>query len=100
MLVNLENQKQYLFRFFFTKSPTKIVCLASSFMSFWAELQDGGNVKVLEDGAEVLKATALLSIPRCRKMVVQVGLFLADTEVLLASFLSSADSPLACVTSP
>ena len=64
MLGNLENEKQYLFRFFFYKISYKIVRLASSFMSFWAEQQDGGNAKVLGDGAEVLKATALLFHPQ------------------------------------
>jgi len=47
-----------------TKSPTQIVCTISSFISFWAELQGGENKKELEDGAGVLKATALLYHPQ------------------------------------
>ena len=47
-----------------TKSPTQIVCTISSFISFWAELQGGENKKELEDGAGVLKATALFYHPQ------------------------------------
>ena len=41
------------------RSPTEIVCLASSFLVFWAELQDVADRATLEAGAEALKATAL-----------------------------------------
>jgi hypothetical protein len=41
------------------KSPTEIVCLASSFIMYWAGLHQEGERLDLEAGAEALKATAL-----------------------------------------
>jgi len=41
------------------RSPTEIVCLASSFLVFWAELQNVADWAILEAGAEALKSTAL-----------------------------------------
>jgi hypothetical protein len=41
------------------KSPTEIVCLASSFIMYWAGLHQEGERLDLEAGAEAMKATAL-----------------------------------------
>jgi hypothetical protein len=41
------------------KSPTEIVCLASSFIMYWAGLHREGERLDLEAGAKALKATAL-----------------------------------------
>jgi hypothetical protein len=40
------------------KSPTKIVCLASSFIIYWAGLHKEGEKQVLEAGAEAMKKAA------------------------------------------
>ena len=40
-------------------SPTEIVCLASSFLNYWAGLQAGQNKEELELGAAALLKTAL-----------------------------------------
>jgi hypothetical protein len=40
------------------RSPTEIICLASSFIPYWAELQPEGDRQKLEDGA-ALKEAAL-----------------------------------------
>jgi hypothetical protein len=42
------------------RSPTEIICLASSFIVFWAGLQkDEGARQALEVGAEAMKEVAL-----------------------------------------
>lgn len=41
------------------RSPTEIICSISSFISYWAELQQEEDKKTLEAGAEILKTTAL-----------------------------------------
>ena len=46
------------------RSPTEIICLASSFISFWAELQAEEDKKVLEDGGAALKIAALSFHPK------------------------------------
>ena len=43
---------------------TEIICLASSFISFWAELQAEEDKKVLEDGGAALKMAALSFHPK------------------------------------
>jgi hypothetical protein len=45
------------------RSLTEIVCLASSFISYWAGLQKAEDKLELEVGAEALKETALLFHP-------------------------------------
>nr|TKW10082.1 hypothetical protein SEVIR_6G096500v2 [Setaria viridis] len=42
-----------------TRSPTEIICSASSFLTYWAGLQNEADQKLLEEGAEALKKTAL-----------------------------------------
>lgn len=46
------------------RSPTEIVCLASSFLLFWTELQQVEDRVPLATGAEALKNTALHLHPR------------------------------------
>jgi hypothetical protein len=46
------------------RSPTEIICLASSFISYWAELQLEEDKKKLDAGAEALRETALSFHPR------------------------------------
>ena len=41
------------------RSPTEIVCSASSFIKYWAGLQTGRNKEELEAGAAALLKTAL-----------------------------------------
>jgi hypothetical protein len=42
------------------RSPTEIICLASSFLVYWAGLQkDEGAKQALEAGAEAMKEAAL-----------------------------------------
>ena len=41
------------------KTPTEIICLASSFLNYWAGLQAGHNKEDLEAGAAALLKTAL-----------------------------------------
>jgi hypothetical protein len=41
------------------RSPTEIICLASSLISYWAGLQKDDTKEVLEAGAEMLKNAAL-----------------------------------------
>jgi len=41
------------------RSPTEIICLASSFIVFWTELQKAENRNSLVAGAEALKNMAL-----------------------------------------
>ena len=41
------------------RSPTEIICMACPFLLFWTELQTGDSGKMLEEGAEALKATTL-----------------------------------------
>jgi hypothetical protein len=40
------------------RSPTEIICLASSFLTFWAGLHNDGNKKLPEEGAKALKEAA------------------------------------------
>ena len=40
-------------------SPTEIVCLASSFLNYWAGLQAGQSTEELERGAATILKTAL-----------------------------------------
>jgi hypothetical protein len=42
------------------KSPNEIICLASSFISYWSVLHKQGDKQDLEDGAQALKEAALL----------------------------------------
>jgi hypothetical protein len=42
------------------RSPTEIICLASSLISYWAGLQKDDSKEVLEAGAEMLKNAALV----------------------------------------
>jgi hypothetical protein len=46
------------------RSHTEIVRLASSFLSFWAELQTEEEEKALEEGAEALKSAAATLTPQ------------------------------------
>jgi hypothetical protein len=41
------------------QSPTEIVCVASSFISYWVGLHKEGDKKALEIGAEAMKDAAL-----------------------------------------
>jgi hypothetical protein len=41
------------------RSPTEIICLASSLVSYWAGLQKDDSKEILEAGAEMLKIAAL-----------------------------------------
>jgi hypothetical protein len=41
------------------QSPTEIVCVASSFISYWVGLHKEGDKQALEIGAEVMKDAAL-----------------------------------------
>nr|TKW15340.1 hypothetical protein SEVIR_5G231500v2 [Setaria viridis] len=45
------------------KSPTEVICLASSFISYWAGLQKQDDKQNMEAGAEAMKGggAALLS---------------------------------------
>jgi len=45
------------------RSPIEIICLAASFMAYWAGLQNPGDKMVLESGAEAMKNTALFFPP-------------------------------------
>ena len=45
-------------------SPMEIICLASSFLSYWAVLQKGSAKEELETGAEAIKMTAINFHPR------------------------------------
>ena len=45
-------------------SPMEIICLASSFLSYWTGLQKGSARKELEIGAEALKMAAINFHPR------------------------------------
>jgi hypothetical protein len=46
------------------RSPTEIICLAASFMSYWAGLQKGGDKEAPEMGAGALKEAALAFHPQ------------------------------------
>ncbi|RCV45768.1 hypothetical protein SETIT_9G479600v2 [Setaria italica] len=46
------------------RSPTEIICLGSSFLSYWAGLQTPEDKACLEMGAEVMKGTALHFYPQ------------------------------------
>jgi hypothetical protein len=46
------------------RSPTKIICVASSFISFWAGLHKGADKEVLEVGVEALNEAALSFHPQ------------------------------------
>ena len=46
------------------RSPTEIICSACSFLSYWAGLQKEEDWEQLEEGAEVLKNTALCFHPQ------------------------------------
>jgi hypothetical protein len=46
------------------RSPTEIVCLATSFMLYWAGLQKGEDKEALEMGAGALKEAALAFHPQ------------------------------------
>jgi hypothetical protein len=41
------------------RSPSEIICLASSLVSYWAGLQKDDSKEILEAGAEMLKNAAL-----------------------------------------
>jgi hypothetical protein len=41
------------------KSPNEIICLASSFISYWSGLHKKGDKQDLEEGAQALKEAAL-----------------------------------------
>jgi hypothetical protein len=41
------------------KSPTEIVCLASSFIAYWAGIHEQKEKAMLETGAEAMKVTTL-----------------------------------------
>jgi hypothetical protein len=43
----------------YIKSPSEIVCLASSFVSYWAGLHKQGDQQSLEEGAATMKEAAL-----------------------------------------
>ena len=55
----MENENKIHFEQKIVRSPTKIICLASSFISYWAELQLEEDKKKLDAGAEALRETAL-----------------------------------------
>ena len=57
-------RNKYSFEGKLTRSPTEIICSASSFISYWAGLQKGGDEKMLEDGASILKQAAPHFHPR------------------------------------
>ncbi|KAG2637580.1 hypothetical protein PVAP13_2NG541000 [Panicum virgatum] len=46
------------------RSPTEIICLASSFIFYWAELQMEEDKAKLEAGAEALEKAALSFHPQ------------------------------------
>ena len=46
------------------RSPTEIICSACSFLSYWAGLQKEEDWEQLEEGAEILKNTALCFHPQ------------------------------------
>ncbi|KAF8779870.1 hypothetical protein HU200_002136 [Digitaria exilis] len=45
-------------------SPTEIICSISSFVSYWAELQQQADKEMLEAGADALKTMALKLHPQ------------------------------------
>nr|TKW38294.1 hypothetical protein SEVIR_1G105300v2 [Setaria viridis] len=53
------------------RSPTEIICSASSFLMFWVELQKGGRQAKLKERAEALKTTALQFHPQRLHRVMQ-----------------------------
>jgi hypothetical protein len=46
------------------RSPTEIICSASSLLKYWAGLQKGEEKEMLEAGADTLKNAALHHHPR------------------------------------
>ena len=46
------------------RSPTEIICLAASFIAYWAGLQNPGDKMVLESGTEAMKNIALFFHPQ------------------------------------
>ncbi|KAF8724187.1 hypothetical protein HU200_021206 [Digitaria exilis] len=41
------------------RSSTEVLCTLSSFLSYWADLQKGGDKEAMEDIAETIKTAAL-----------------------------------------
>lgn len=66
MLGNLENENCISFEAKKCRSPTEIVCLASSFITYWAGLQKTDEKLELETGVEALWRTRLYSSIRRR----------------------------------
>jgi hypothetical protein len=48
------------------RSPVEIICLASSYLNYWAGLQKDEDKTSIEMGAEALKEAALLHHPQAR----------------------------------
>lgn len=59
LLGNLEDKNSICFDKKTVKSPSEIVCLASSFVSYWAGLHTQGAQQDLEEGAAAMREAAL-----------------------------------------
>jgi len=71
------------------RSPTEIICMASSFILFWAELQ-GIEDTELEAGGEALKDAVLMFHPlKCHQRI-QEWCFFTDAPSLKIIIMSSA----------
>jgi hypothetical protein len=46
------------------RSPTEIICMASSFLKYWVGLQKEEEKIILEEGAEAMKNATLLHHPQ------------------------------------
>jgi hypothetical protein len=55
------------------RSPVEIICLASSYLIYWAGLQKDEDKASIEMGAEALKEAALLHHPQARPQQDQGG---------------------------
>jgi hypothetical protein len=55
------------------RSPVEIICLASSYLNYWAGLQKDEDKASIEMGAEALKEAALLHHPQAHPQQDQGG---------------------------
>jgi hypothetical protein len=68
---------QYILKKKAIRSPTEIICLASSLLIYWAGLQkEEGTKQALEAGAEAMKGAALHFHPTQDAGAVDNGAFL------------------------
>ena len=66
-----------------TRSPTEIICSASSFLTYWAGLQKGSDKEELEEGAGVLKKAVLHFHPQATGDDAGVVLITSTNEDIL-----------------